>query len=177
MAKNEEVEIPADDYEVIPLTPLRRLEKRLDAIETTKSMNNMERFIDKVIDMVELNQKIVEDMVKSNQALREDLGVLISKMDGLQSKIGGFVDMIENAAETDVAETAAESTTSVVKPLLEQIQSMNKQTQETNATLVQSLENIDRRLKRLLPAAAPPQPYQSARDILARRGVQPQQQQ
>lgn len=173
MAKKEEVEIPGEDYEMVPLTPLRRLEKRLEAIETTKSMNNMERFIDKVIDMVELNQKIVDDMVKSNQSLREDLGVLVGKMDSLQSRIGTFIEMIQNAAESDASEASAENTASAIKPLVEQVQNIAKQTQETNASLAQSLENIDRRLKRFAPAVAPAPQYSSAREILARRGVQP----
>jgi len=172
MAKKEEVEIPGDDYEVIPVTPLRRLEKRLDAIETTKTMNNMEKFIDKVIDMVELNQKIVEDMVKSNQSLREDLGVLIGKIDTLQSKIGGIVEMIESAAESDIAQTNTENTATAIKPIVDQMQAMSKQTQETNATLIQNLENIDRKLKRIAP---PTQQFNSARDLLARRST-PQQQ-
>ena len=59
-----------------------------------------------------------------------------------------------------------------MKPVVDQMQAMSKQTQETNATLIQNLENIDRRLKKLAP---PTQQFSSARDLLARRNLPPQQ--
>ena len=155
------------------LTPIRRLERRLDAMETVKSTNNLEKFIDKVMDMVELNQKIVEDMVRSNQATREDVGVLVGKLDTLQAKISGFVDMIQTAAESDVAQTAADSTAETLKPLVERLEDMSNQTKETNAQLVQSLENIEKLLRKPQSSMPTSPSSQTAREILARRGITP----
>lgn len=155
------------------LTPIRRLERRLDAMETVKSTNNLEKFIDKVMDMVELNQKIVEDMVRSNQATREDVGVLVGKLDTLQAKISGFVDMIQSAAESDVAQTAADSTAETLKPLVERLEDMSNQTKETNAQLVQSLENIEKLLRKPQSSMPTSPSNQTAREILARRGITP----
>lgn len=187
MVNDDEIEIKSkEDYEIIPVTPLRRLEKRLESLETTKSMNSMEKFIDKVIDMVEMNQKIVDDMVRSNQSLREDLNVLIGKMDTLQSKIATFVDMVQSAAEggeedeeEDMEDKSAEilktGLAESIRPIVDQIQIMNKQAQDTNTSLMQSMDNLDKRLKRMqAPSpAAPPMQYPSAREILARRGILP----
>ena len=171
------MEIKADeDYEMVPLSPLRRLERRLEAMETTKTANGVEKFIDKVMDMVELNQKIVEDIVRSNQSMREDMSILIGKLDSLQGKISSFVEMVQSAAETDVAQTAAESTGETVKPIIEHLEAMSTQTQETNTRMLQSLENIEKFLKR------PPIPTHltaptAAREILARRSLLPPAQQ
>ncbi len=176
LGKKDDLELKGDeDYEMVPLSPIRRLEKRLETMETTKSANSLEKFIDKVMDMVELNQKLIEDIIRSNQAMREDMSILIGKLDTLQSKVGGFVEVIQSAAESGVAETAAESTGEVLKPLVDRLETMSKQTQETNTQMVQSLENIEKLLRRpQIPVSQQPI-NPSARDILARRGVMPQQ--
>ncbi len=162
---------------MVPVTPIRRLEKRMEAMEMTKSANNLEKFIEKVMDMVELNQKIIEDIVRSNQAMREDMSILVGKLDTLQTKVGGFVEIIQNAAESDVAQTAAETTGETLKPLVTQMESMNKQSQDLSNRMVQSLENIEKLLQRRpqMPPSVSSAPGQTARDILARRGIgQPQ---
>ncbi len=144
-------------------------------METVKSTNNLEKFIDKVMDMVELNQKIVEDMVRSNQSTREDVGVLVGKLDTLQAKISGFVDMIQSAAESDVAQTAADSTAETLKPLVDRLEDMSNQTKETNAQLIQSLENIEKLLRKPQSSIPASPSGQTAREILARRGITPMQ--
>lgn len=160
----------------MPLSPIRRLEKRLEAMETTKTTNNVEKFIDKVMDMVELNQKIIEDIVRSNQTMREDIGALIGKIDSLQSKVSSFVDIVQSAAESDVAQTAADSTGETIKPVIERFETMSAQTQETNTRMLQSLESIEKLLRRpQMPAHSMPT-NQTVREILARRGVAPAQQ-
>lgn len=143
-------------------------------METTRSTNNLEKFIDKVMDMVELNQKIIEDIVRSNQAMREDIGILVGKLDALQAKIGGFIEIVQSAAETDIAQTAAESTSETIKPLVEHLETMSTQTRETNAQILASLESIEKLLRRTPAPMHSVIPGQSARDILTRRGVLPQ---
>jgi len=145
---SKEVEIPHDDYEVVPLTPLRRLEKRLETIETTKSMSNLEKFIDKVIDMVEMNQKIVDEVVKANQGLREDISILISKIDDSQTKMSEFVDIIKEAGEQEGGETMSkEIIDNVVTPLVDKLEASSSKNAETNAQMVETLTSIEKRLK------------------------------
>ena len=139
-----------EDYEVVPLTPIRRLEKKIESLETNKSLTNMERFMDKVIDMVELNQKLVDDVVESNQGLREDLGVMIGKMDNLTDKIDEFVTMIkqagQNEADSGVTKDMAEK---VVSPLVDKMEDMHKRGLETQTHMIEILDNIEKRLKRI----------------------------
>ena len=158
------------------MSPIRRLEKRLETMENTKTTNNLEKFIDKIMDMVELNQKIIEDIVRSNQATREDIGILVGKLDSLQAKITSFVEMVQSAAESDVAQTAADSTTETIKPLIDRLEAMSDQTKETNTQLVESLGNIEKLLRKAPQPTMPTSPSsQTAREILARRGITPQQ--
>lgn len=170
----DEIELQGnDDYEVVPLTPLRRLEKRIEMMETTKSTQNLERFVDKILDMTEMNQKIVDEMVKSNQALREDVGVLIGKMDNLNNNMNEFVSIIKSAGEQDMESTSKTAVTEAITPLIDKMTEITKGTQEGNEALAETLENIDKRLKRMqTPPTAKP-----VSSILARRGMMGAQQQ
>lgn len=144
--KEKEMQEESDEYEVVPLTPLRRLEKRLEAIEGSKGTTNVEKFADRIIEMVELNQRIVEETIKANVGLREDLSVLIGKLDVLQTKITEFIDVIKSAGEEEGEAATMEKT---VTPVLEKINEMNKKVIESNTAMVETLSNIDRRLKRI----------------------------
>ncbi len=170
----DEVELPReDDYEFVPLTPVRRLEKRLDVLETTKSTQSLERFVDKIIDMTELNQKIVDSMVKSNQSLREDVGVLIGKMDSLNDNLNEFVALIKTAGEQDIDSPSKDAFSNAVKPLVDKVEEITKGAQDSNMAIAETLENIDKRLKRMQAADTTQKPVSN---ILARRGMIPQQQ-
>ena len=139
-----------EDYEVVPLTPIRRLEKKIESLETNKSLTNMERFMDKVIDMVELNQKLVDDVVESNQGLREDLGVMIGKMDNLTDKIDEFVTMIKQAGQNEnEAGVTREVAEKVVSPLVDKMEDMHKREVEAQTHMIEVLDNIEKRLKRV----------------------------
>lgn len=158
----------AEEYEMIPLTPLRRLEKRLEAIEQQKTAAGLERFIDKVIDMVELNQKIVEEVVRANQGLREDVAVLVGKMDELYMRLGDFIDIIKAAGEEEGEEAmSAKIIEESVKPLVSRIEAMGKVIQEGQATMQESLTSMERRLRAAAPspaarAMAPPPMFRPA---------------
>jgi len=138
-----------EDYEVVPLTPIRRLEKRMGQMESSKSFSNLERMMDKILDMVELNQRIVDEMVKANTSLRGDLATLIGKMDSLQSKLTNFIDIVEEAGKEDVNESeAVTALKGMVSPLVKSITDSNERMLKSNETIAENLATIDKRLKR-----------------------------
>ncbi|MCK5473998.1 MAG: hypothetical protein KAI53_01210 [Candidatus Aenigmarchaeota archaeon] len=170
----DEIELSGEaDYEFVPLTPVRRLEKRLDVLETTKSTQSLERFVDKIIDMTELNQKIVDGMVKSNQSLREDVGVLIGKMDSLNNNLSEFVTLIKTAGEQDVESPSKDAFSNAVKPLVDKVEEITRGARDSNAAIAETLENIDKRLKRMQATDRIQKPINN---IFARRDMIPQQQ-
>ncbi|MFH1432168.1 MAG: hypothetical protein ABIG84_03040 [archaeon] len=173
---SREIELPSekDDYEIIPVTPLRRIEKRLEAIETSKSINSLEKFIDKVIGMVEMNQKIVDEVVRANQGLREDISILISKIDASQTKMAEFVDIIKEAGEQETGENISkEMIETVVNPLLEKMENASNKTAETNTQMVETLSSIEKRLKTMQLGGQGTQ-GNAATSILQRRRFPPQ---
>ncbi len=167
----KEVEIPSerDDYEIVPLTPLRRLEKRLETIETTKSMTHLEKFIDKVLDMVEMNQKIVDEVVRANQGLREDISILISKIDDSQSKMSEFIDIIKEAGEQESGDAISkELIEGVVSPLVDRIEASSIKSAESTTQMAETLAAIEKRMKSL-PLVGQGAPPGGAASILQRR--------
>ena len=151
MSRKDDYEQISDneEYEVIPLTPLRRLEKRMSQIESSKSGSNLERMMDKILDMVELNQRIVDEMVKANTSLRGDLATLIGKIDGLQGKLTNFIDIVEEAGKEDVDESEAViALRGMVNPLVKSITDTNEKLLRSNESIAENLSMIDKRLKR-----------------------------
>ncbi len=143
-----------DDFEVVPLTPLRRLEKRLDSIETTKTTQNLERFIDKILDMVELNQKIVDEVVKANQGLREDMAVLIGKMNVNQERLSEFIGILRDASESEFEGNDSKSMADAMKPYFEKMNEATSKTLEVNSSLADTLASLDRNVRKLAPNAS-----------------------
>jgi hypothetical protein len=92
----DEVELSEehDEVEVIPITPLRRLEKRLERMETSRQTTSMEVFVKEVLDMVRTSQKLVDDVVTANHKLVEEVAKT-------NSKLGELVDLIKAAAEIE----------------------------------------------------------------------------
>ncbi|MBW6451855.1 MAG: hypothetical protein K0B02_03945 [DPANN group archaeon] len=143
-----------DDYEVVPLTPIRRLEKRLTTVESTRSLGNLERLMDKIIDMVELNQRIVDEMIKANTGLRDTVGILVNKMDSLNDKITNFVNIVADAGKEESEESdSIIAVKGIIEPLIQNIVNTNEKLIKSNELVTTSLSTIDKRLKRLQPGS------------------------
>jgi hypothetical protein len=156
----EEFELPYEDYEVVPVTPLRKLEKRLEALEASRTVANLERFLDKIIDMTELNQRIVEEVVRSNQGLREEIEVLVGKLGNLEEKLETFVDLLKSIGEEELKGASPEE---YLNPVLKKFEEIAANIAEGNKNIIQALTSIDKRLRRLGGEYTPPT------EIFARR--------
>lgn len=168
MPQKTDVSGEQDDFEVVPLTPLRRLEKRLDTLETTKTTQNLERFVDKILDMVELNQKIVDEVIKANQGLREDLAVLIGKITDNETKLAELLTMLKEASETDLGSAETQNLEKALTPLVDKISNSMAKNVEVNSAVLDALASIDKDIRKISPS----QPASITSSILARRAVQ-----
>ena len=158
--REEEFELPYEDYEVVPVTPLRKLERRLEALEASRTVANLERFLDKIIDMRELNQRIVEEVVRSNQGLREEIEVLVGKLSKPEEKLETFVDLLKSIGEEELKGTNPEE---YLNPVLKKFEEIASNIAEGNKNIIQALTSIDKRLRRLSAGEYGPG------EILARR--------
>ncbi|OYT35293.1 MAG: hypothetical protein B6U87_00590 [Candidatus Aenigmarchaeota archaeon ex4484_52] len=170
--KQEEVRINMDnDYEINPISPMRKIERKLESLENSQLSKRIETFTDKMFSVTELNQKIIDDVIRSNHGLREDLSVLIGKIETLTKKMESFMNLMNQAMEIDVGTNATKDVINTIsKPIMQNINEIVQQNKKTNDALMQSLDEMLKTMKRMqfsrpIPGNTPPS------NILARRRI------
>lgn len=141
------------EYELIPMSPIRRLEKRLDKVEDGSYGGSKDIFRD-VIDIVRMNQQLVDELAKSNDALRIELSKLPGKLEELINEMREVVSFIKTSGDEDTTAVTKEAMQPVVDKLTELIQE-NKKMGEKNESIMQVLDEVSRRTKRFTPIGAP----------------------
>ncbi len=138
-----------EEFEVIPLSPLRKLEKRIDQLETSSAFD-ANSFFKELIDIVKMNQQIVDEMAKANDSLRIELSRLPGRLEEVCRNLNELISYIQ----ASTGEEGTESSKAILEKL-EQIVETNKKVLESNQSLVSTMEEIDRKLRRP-PAPMPP---------------------
>jgi molecular chaperone DnaK (HSP70) len=157
-----------EEFELIPLSPIRRLEKRLEQLE--KSKFDTKEFYKELVDIIRLNQEIVQEMAKANDALRIEISKLPGKLDALIVKLDELISFIRaSATEEHVPESEEEKSESGgLSKKLEELLETNKKITEANQAIIAALENLERKLKRppmLLPRKPLRKPLLSRKPI------------
>ncbi|QQG39595.1 MAG: hypothetical protein HYS81_04430 [Candidatus Aenigmatarchaeota archaeon] len=117
-----------EEYEVIPLTPLRRMEERLRKVEK-KDENADREFIRDVMDLIKANQKLVDEVVKANNSLRQDLQAIPPKIDEVVESWKQLVELLKKATgEESMPESIVEKFDRLIE-LNEQVLEASKKTQ------------------------------------------------
>lgn len=151
MAKEEE------EYELIPLSPLRRLEKRIERIESSAQLASKD-FYKELVEIVRLNQQIVDELAKANDALRLEISRLPARLEELISKLDELLGYIKAAAEeTAPSATPTQDFSSLISKLDELIQT-NKKLTETQHSILTTLEGLERRMRKPVILPRRPQP-------------------
>jgi len=139
------VEKQQEEFELIPMSPLRRLEKRIDQLESSPGVDTKD-FFREIVDIVRMNQQIVDELAKANDALRIEISKLPSKIEDLVKSLNEMLSYIKASA---VEETPTSSTN--FRPLLDKLDQVidgNKKIVESNQSVLSSLDSITRRLTR-----------------------------
>ena len=136
-----------EEYEVIPTSPIRNLEKRLSKMETTTTASEIRRLIEQIIELIKSNQRIIDDVVKADAELRHELSAIPGKMDELIANINEFIDILKASASEEVSGISKEAMDPLLKKITELVE-QNKKTQEIGQATLTSLDTIDKRLKR-----------------------------
>ncbi len=149
-----------EEYELVPLSPIRRLEKRLERIEKGKSSNvDSSKFFSEIVEIIRMNQQIVDELAKANDALRIEISRLPGKMDELIGNIDELVSYIKAAAGTGES-ASGESMDPLLKKMDKLIEG-NKKIVESNESVISTVEQLSGKLKR------PPYPSRLKRKRLS----------
>ena len=138
-----------DEYEIIPTSPLRRLEKRINQVERTSTTSESQRLIEQIIELIKSNQRIIDDIVKADSELRDEISRVPGKIDELLSSMHEFMEILKTSA---TEETVSDISKDVMQPLVTKMTEMvdqNKKSVEVGQATLTSLGIIDKRLKRI----------------------------
>ena len=138
-----------DDYEIIPTSPLRRLEKRINQVERTSTTSETQRLVEQIIELIKSNQRIIDDIIKADAELRDEISKVPGKIDELLLSMHEFMEILKTSA---TEETVTDISKDVMQPLVGKMTEMieqNKKTVEVGQATLTSLGIIDKRLKRI----------------------------
>ena len=145
----------SNEYELISMSPVRRLEKRLDRLENTSGGENFTKdLLNDVVDIVRMNQMLVDELAKSNDALRIEISKLPGRLDHLIINMKELVSFIKESGEQEVSGASPETMKPVVDKLDELINS-NKKITERNDSMIELLDEVGRKMKRPLVRPRP----------------------
>jgi hypothetical protein len=149
-----------EEYELIPISPLRRLEKRIDQLEQSPGTDPKD-FFHELVDIVRMNQQLVDELIKANDSLRVELSRLPGKIEDLTKNLSELISYIRAAATEEV--TGGTESSEPLIGRLDQLIETNKKIVESNGMVTNMLEGIDRKLKPTMspirkPLILPPKP-------------------
>ncbi len=154
----DEIEIKGkdeDEFELIPLSPIRRLEDKIKNMEDVykyTGLPQIQSLIMQIIELIRNNQKIVDDLVKTNVDLRNEIAKLPPKIDDLVLQMKSFMDLVRMAGE----ESEVSIPSDMMKPVTEQLQKMVEQNQkvlESNQEMLNSMEEINKKIRTGTPVS------------------------
>jgi methyl-accepting chemotaxis protein len=140
-----------EEYELIPMSPIRRLEKRMSKIEESPGVDTKD-FFKEIVEIIRMNQQIVDEMARANDALRIELSKLPAKLDEMISNLNELVSFIKASAIEEAG--PGES----LKPLLEKMDALiegNKKMAEGMQATVESIEEMGEKMRSSTPMQPP----------------------
>lgn len=138
-----------DEYEIIPTSPVRRIEKRIDKLEQGSYPNEVRKLIEQVVELIKSNQKIIDDSIKANNELRAELAKIPEKIDVLVTHMDDFMKLLEESATEEAVSDVSKET---MKPLIDKMGELvdqNKKSFEASQASLATLDMIEKRLKRV----------------------------
>ncbi|MCD6403375.1 MAG: hypothetical protein J7K98_03525 [Candidatus Aenigmarchaeota archaeon] len=147
----------SEEFEIIPVSPLRKLERKIEELEARLPLDNREIFKE-IVSVIRLNQEIVNELVKSTNELKSELAKLPVKIDELVENLKQLIDFIKASAEEEAAGVTADAMHPVVEKL-DRLIEQNKKMEELNESLLNVLDALEKRLRRpTLPQPSVQQP-------------------
>ena len=145
-----------DEFELIPVSPLRRLEKRLEKMETTgKSGPDSSKFFSELVEIVRMNQELVDELAKANDALRIELSKLPGRLDELITSVNELVSFVKAAANSEGPIGQSGAAGASMEPMLKKMDELieaNKKIVESNESVMESVEQLNTKMRRpMLP--------------------------
>jgi len=156
MSNNDEVQLGSggdEDYEVVPVGPIRKLERRIDDIQEEAQQNSgggtHDELVRDVLDIMKSNQKIVNDMTESTHELKNSVEDLTHKMDEVVDNMNNFMDLLTEASEMDMeGEMVGDIEGRIAEAIGTKMDDVASDIQQSNQEVVDQLDNINSSLRK-----------------------------
>ncbi|MFH1473299.1 MAG: hypothetical protein ABIE55_00230 [Candidatus Aenigmatarchaeota archaeon] len=151
-----------NDYEIIPVTPLKKMEKRLDKLEGAGTVPQLQSLINQIIELIRSNQKIVNDVIQANVELKNEMAKLPSKIDEMTTELKNFISLVEAAGKEEFSGPSPE----IMKPVTSELKKMVEQNQrimESNQAMLDKLDVLGKKARRGTPVSELLTSYPSVR--------------
>jgi hypothetical protein len=152
---DDEVELggkgAGDDYEVVPVGPLRKLERRVDELQEQNKQGSGtdDELVRDVLDIMKSNQKIVNDMTESTHELKNSVEDLTHKMDEVIDNMNSFMDLLTEASEMDMeGELVGDMEQRIADAIGTKMEDVAEDMKESNQAVVEHLNDINDSLER-----------------------------
>ncbi len=133
-----------EEYELVPVGPVRRMEKRVEKLERSGTSSEM---VKELIDVVKTNQNIIDEVVKINSEMINKVSELSGKVTELAGKMNDFLQRIEISGE---GEAEAQQQPEKNPEMEQRIQKLEKR---INALLVSTMKT--RSMRPMAPIRRP----------------------
>jgi hypothetical protein len=151
-----------DEFEIIPTSPIRRLEKRIEKVEGGSYSSEVSRLIEQVVDLIKSNQKIIDNSIKANNDLISEVSKLPKKIDDLILEMREFMKLLKISAEEEEVSNVSKEVMSPLVDKLSELIEQNKRNSETNQAVLTTLGIIEKRLKRFYAPSPPMAPMRQS---------------
>jgi chromosome segregation ATPase len=96
-----------DDFELIPITPVRKLEREIQALKNQlKSSPDQTGLVNQIIEILRMNQSIVDQLSTKQGELINKINDTNQKLDKLSDSINSLVEELIAGAEEEVGSAA-----------------------------------------------------------------------
>lgn len=123
----------SEEYEIVSVAPLRKLEKRLDLLE--KGSPGYNAVLKDLVEMMKENQRVVDDLIKTNSELIAGIGQLSQHLGSLSGKFDEFMESIEVAGTSEEPQEWSK------------LKEETKKMSDLNKELEERLKKLERQMK------------------------------
>jgi len=153
---NDEVQLGSsedEDYEVVPVGPIRKLERRIDEIQEqsqeAQGSAHKDELIRDVLDIMKSNQKIVNDMTESTHELKNSVEDLTHKMDETIDNMNAFMDLLNEASEMDMeGEIVGDMEGRIADAIGSKMDDVVQNMHESNQQVINQLDNLNESIRK-----------------------------
>lgn len=150
-----------EEFELVPVSPLRRMEKRIEDIERSSGSFDVKEFYREMVDIIRMNQQLVDELAKANDSLRIELSKLPARIEELVADLKELLSYIKaSSGEEQQGGMSTESVAEGMKPLAQKLDVLietNKKIVDNNQALLNVLDMMEKRISGPRPPMPPPQ--------------------